>query len=1759
MNVNDYIDAEPRIQEEPLSIDTGEQNMVPSQSTASMRAVKAQFGLAQVLPKSYEELYRYISNGEEANLRKAAASNWDAANAEKTQQTITGIAGTPVGDVQQKLNLINVELNKNKPVDPRSVIEQGFSDQFADHWNSTNTPAASFWSDAQREMPLGLEQGIGLTKETMSYRQYVLKKIQDANDAMEKQDYLGMRGVNLGLTMLQPYVEIKQRLASGHLGSPLLGTELEAQAQAALARPFDQFKDGLDKTIDPLIQSNPYLALQRLNYLAGAATSERYLDNIFTVAAIPDWYTLAKGTTGIAKGIYTRNQFNKAAKSMIQAAADDTRPPSVVAPAAAGDLNVASTETAARIVENNIKGTPNPYKDALEGVVSGLRNDLDNIKKDPGNYGQEQVNRMTEDYEGFITKVTNAITNITRVERIPGFIATRKAINAYKESMAQFFPKLSILDVADPVHDIPTNTYHWEIHLGNNGEHFSNPQTAYNAAELNGLTPARETLLQQVNKTFGDESSKINGQIRAVQAEIKSGPRMDADVHELNRHAALPQQLEQLQRRMDDLLSWHADRLTEPGIDKIIMKEGPGYSIENAGKGYYIKVIKPLNETENIVRDSLLATKNAQTPESLAKDFLGRFRTPDEQLSFDQNLNRKIAAYGKSVFDKLMQENAEYITQLNRGVIKTDPITGEKINFLSRKLKGVVDITTGRAKKWQTDWLRVVDAGRYLLDKDGKPGRWFETPGEFERFYIQNIKRPPEPIETAAYFAFRRHYEADHMFRKLDLYKHFSRLGAEEHSISGLNANHELTESPYFAGVLRKELPGGDDTIAIVKRILGQETIDRTDAFKPREAQKYRKDVKDGVAKLIEIVEPDNFPLKGYGEIKDERVRYVLVYGSPKTRPLNADNLLPRRGGGHIEYDYDNYIKQAIIHPENIGGKFKHWYLGDRTIMPMGNRALGQKMAAHMDQVRQFIKDDNLPSAKAYARAHLPIEWDEFHGYFLPHKDEKGVIHPPQLNKDEPIQVIKRNGSIGNTNNELRNRYTDLKDPKKSTFADGTRGGSLASQFRVDFTSPRDAERVTTINDYGTKNNPLYKHEPAKMIDPMVTMTRSFNKISNSIYMDDYKIFSVEHWLREAAPYLNLKDKPESDLRAAPFYHFYKHEYLLDVPQQVRTRLENRHYQIKSFIGEPSAIDTALQQTAQNLADWTYNKYGNGPTILGKRVNLAPVWALQHITSPFEFLKTVTHHASLGFFNPSQILAQGATIASITGIAGPVRATQGTMAAILHQMYRMSNHSPELLKILDGFMSKLNIFKDGEFTEAMQHLSSTGFENVGAEHSMLERMYQPKMVTNGFQNFLHSGDIFFKGTERMIRYASWYTAYKDFRAANPTKAISNYDKLQILEKADILSGNMSRASRSVLQKGILSYPSQFLGYQMRMAELFTGTRIDALQRARLLTTYAVMFGFPSAMGLSAFPAGDYLRKWAMENGYQPGDKAWSTTLMEGVLSTSMAYITGAGDWKNVSKRISSGNIYNVGQRYGSPGFDFIRDALDTDTPFWRIAGGAPGQTFANTWNTTLGPRQALLSMVRGDNEKYPIKADDFNDILKNISTYNSAWKTIAAINTAKWLSKNETVLDKGISVPNALFMGASGMSTQRASDTQQFSILLKDEQAAQKYAGQVFIKEYHRYLQALDNGDAQQAADYYKRGRTVLEAFGYPEELRDHLAATASRDRQTLYQRLEEQLHMKNVPTDKTLTNTVTGGPTRKEEYFKMHQRAIQLDELQGK
>lgn len=1793
-----YIDEEPLpdtnapalgavTQDEGVSLSTGPAPQQLPDPIAERRSQKIHEGLGEVLQKDKTQIKTDLNNGDEKHLRTEAAAKIDANNSKVFQQHLIDIANTTP---EMSMDQLDAELYRQpKRTDPETVVEKAYAKAAVD--NPIESAVLSLHESPVARAKLEVSEAFDRIKDNGVAAQSRIEYAGTIREGLELQikeqawtPYLQDQVKNL----FQPYVEVKSRKLNERVGAfsggILLGTNLQEQADNLLSPvttpTFEEYKTKLKNITDTLAKDNVILAHRFAEYVEGVATTDRVLDNTFTLMGIPDWLGITKIGSAVIRKIVLANRTTTAVKKLVQDSATieariaDGVPPAAARAESLGDAGTAATERSAKIIEDTIAGKVDPIEVATkDSLTTNLLQDGEMVLQNRGELSREQTVRIQDAFKAAAESIIEKITTATRINRIPLPVATQNAVRVIKEAVKDYYPGIrnAILDISNPMYEQRSNTYWHEITFGNfGGDLFSNPKTAKNFMEIHGIdgeivegygkvTPAqtekwldRQTVLRKnirdaedaitANKARAkDKKLSIEDQRKAIeQYEGLAGHKKDfeKELSEIDLNLRGQKTVERV-KTLDaetvalrsenkearrQLKAKHTTEDDKTIINKAVEQNeariaanlaesgairnnrasviGSLNTVEQHGVGYKIVIRRPLVETDKSVRDLMIrdvdgklvpqATSLNSEQGTLRSLFNGalniaKYRTSEDTLSLNESIQRTIGTYSQSLFKEWAAEEIKYIADLAKGRVRVDPVTNEDIPAWKSWTKSKIYNNENQRKVFN-EWSRTVDYARTAPDPiSGKPGYFFQTPGEVQNHYRTFFDRSATFAEQEAYFAYVRLVEGDRIFREISEFRNRARLGTEQHLISMRGPDGKILESGYFDGVTRKTFPGGDDVMLILGRRAGDEkTINLGGAAVPSKTlEGWRKDVLEGRKKVIEIYAPEHTPLREFSDIAgNEHVRYVLV-DNVKSKSIDF-NHVNRRGGGHFEYDYDHYIKQASMYHQyeqnaGIKGRYRSVYTGDTVFMPVDNRVMGADIAAKMNKGRELLRSGDIDAARAHVEDTLPIEFEKFEKMFAKGRDENGKVLNSQYDINEPFMVVPNGKTVADMGSGLQERYGNA-------FKDGTRSGSLNKQFSTAFNTERDSEGLRTFVNDGSSANPTYKYATAELVDPIETMSRALSRITSSVFMDDYKLYAIEHWLREAEPHLT---KINYDLaRSAPFFVFKSAEnkaaFAAATPNSVVNNLLANRFKINQFIGIPSKIDNAIGEARDFLTDALYRR-----NLSDSKLASIPLWAIDHSTDPVTAMRYIVSHEKLGLFNPVQFAVQAQTYTNISAIA-PRSAGSGVLGAFLHVASAIKSDDA-FLKYLDKLASKMQIpgmknWKPGEFYEARKTLENTGFKNVAGEYADMSGTMKSDMILNEGKALANAGLIFFKSGEKTTRLGAWYTAFKEFRHDFPTKALTRDDIGTILKRADLLTSNMSRASASGLNQGIFSLPTQFLTYSLRQTELFTGRRLGDtplernMARGRLLLFNALLYGAPVGVGVAGLPFVESIRKEAIQRGYVIGENWYKTMAMEGLPAWFIGHMT--GDWQRMP---------NIGARFGSPGLTQFRDALKSDKVWYQLLAGAAGTSLANTLGALSPFWKGVTNMLEPDNSKktWPLKLDDLLGIFKEASVINQGWKFAMALSGGKWMSKNEQEITD-VSKAQAAFFSVTGTQPQKQDDAYLKASIKKDEVDMQKSMLRDFIKEYHRYLDASKANDPNGAKDYFKRADSILELGGYP-------------------------------------------------------------------
>jgi len=1753
-----------------ISLDTGNaENYMLSPELISQRAAKFTYAMANTPAAQPEDAtLSALQNDDEVGLRKSAAS---AINADLSSKRYDLISQT-ISKKQDALtpdDMKNIDLQGGfsfpykYPRDPNSILEQNYASQYMSEFDAfaQKSGDSNFWNVANQVARNDVQATLMFGDVTTAQHQYLLTKAQDANAKIENQSNFGY-GVDLAKMMfpiLNPYYELKMRgnVPGVSFFSGLLGSQLEEQRLKLHSLPFDQFTDTVDKIYDKLSADNPQAAAAWVGSMLGQSSSDYILNQANTIGHALDIPIIAKVGKVAYSGITLQSSVAGAMKTALKAA---NTPEATKADlfASVGDLAAAGRVNANNLLTGRIAGSISPVEEA----AATLPTNLNLLKKDiesTTHLSQTFQNVLLQQTDGAISDSLRVLADTLRPTRVQLERISDEALDKVSKTITDRYPKDNdaILRKSDPVYNPISKTYDVTLNWGKDGGvYFNDLHEAADATMAKGfrvtftpeqladidarITSIKEELgspgkdlsdaiktqhdlekadlnltskAEEIGSQYGRDSAAYSGAIAEREsnrgalrtsnqrvselrkANIDAGPSMHEDVHGMNYYDTLPDTLKSLEDKRA--------AVSRPG----------GATIKQQGLSFYAERTVPVRELDKEIMNLTASPDNplAVSPDSWTKEipYLNHFRTAEDTFSPEARANRKAALFPQAAFRAMVKNEGQIISDFFRGKTMHDPVTGEVNPFWKRGVPGVRSIMNRDRLK---NFLKVLDYSQNeAIDPVTKKEGYWLKPSELNDFYLRNFQRSASFEETQAYEAIKRWDELQRIFTQVMVYRGQARRGNETHVLISKAADGTEIRSNEFVGAQLRKFPRGRGSVLVMGDDLKSSVVKDLDRASEKARGEWADKVKNGY-RIIQIDDPEQMPFKDFGVQRGDSLIHYVLAPKVETSALRWDTL-PKTGGGRFVYDYNMYIKQPKMKFETIDGQRKSHYLGDQTVAPVGYKDLGEDVARKMSATRRLIAAGDEEGAKAhYINNGLEgaLEpYGKFRAKFEGYKDEVGSWHEPVYNKEEDFRVVPRNKSVIEVHKAFADKYgPDGVGKFKNTFRDATRENSPARNFQIQFTGERDAQGLQSIDNVGTIQNPIYKKTPAQKIDPMTMLNRGMNSTINSLFMDDYKTYAVNNWLKEATGKKILKAR-DSEVWSSPFGTFNtitRDSFLPGTPQREVNGLMANHFKIEQLVGTPTVLDTFVHQTAQNIADAAYRTLG--PT---KASYITPTWLIPKLRDPFAFIRSVTFNAYLGLFSVPQMLVQSMNYVNMFAIA-PKYASQGTLATYLHYLSRF-NKNPEILSHLDTIATKFG-YKPGEWLEAMREFENTGFAHVGAEHGLMDNMHRTNIIQRGSDKFLEWGRKPFQWGETNSRIGGWYTAMKEFRDQHPTGALSDIDRSQILDKADFYQGNMSTASHSMLNSGIFSLPTQFYMYTTRLAEIFwSGSRLGGtvaernLARVRLVAANGAMFGLPMAVGVSGLPVSDYLRKELLDNGYfgltppyVVGNNFVESMINEGLPAAAL--------------HIATGHNYNVGPREGLQGLSNLAEAMSQDAAFYKVMGGASASLSLNTINNGIFP--LVYQMYQGNFKN--LKMEDFVDVFKEVQVVSSGWAWWVAMNTGIWANKNSDIISK-VSKDNASFMFLSGLRETKQSDNWDKEQVIKDRNDLQKYALKQFTLNMNRATIADANGDEEQAQAFRTKAIAWLPATAFPPEKLGNAIVKASKNAQPLPDRTNQDFY----------------------------------------
>lgn len=404
---------------------------------------------------------------------------------------------------------------------------------------------------------------------------------------------------------------------------------------------------------------------------------------------------------------------------------------------------------------------------------------------------------------------------------------------------------------------------------------------------------------------------------------------------------------------------------------------------------------------------------------------------------------------------------------------------------------------------------------------------------------------------------------------------------------------------------------------------------------------------------------------------------------------------------------------------------------------------------------------------------------------------------------------------------EARERYVRLADREQETLSAAT--GEFSHGASGLYTGARADDALL----YGLEG------DKASRVNSFEALTRNIGNVSRYTSLNQWRLGMEARWINTANEILKAKGV-EHRVKS-----FDKLPELSTANAEARF-LNNLYDQIRDWQNFPTPEERIFQSSVQRLYDWSADRnMARTAKFIGNFRNADPIAAA----------RATAFHSLLGFFNPAQlwVQAQGAAVAMSLGFGKYMTRSLGNAGALAYLGYGAVD-SARYARVAKA-MSAGGLKTSKEDLRTMHQLwIKTGYQDSvmqTADYAAAMKGYG--MTMNALKETADKGLLFYRQGELANRRTSFATALERWKEKNPGKTLQQIDddalKL-IMNDANNMMLNMTKANRAAWQKGALSLPTQFLQVTTKFAETALGfnQHFTAAERARLLTGQLVLYG-----------------------------------------------------------------------------------------------------------------------------------------------------------------------------------------------------------------------------------------------------------------------------------------------------------------------------
>jgi len=538
----------------------------------------------------------------------------------------------------------------------------------------------------------------------------------------------------------------------------------------------------------------------------------------------------------------------------------------------------------------------------------------------------------------------------------------------------------------------------------------------------------------------------------------------------------------------------------------------------------------------------------------------------------------------------------------------------------------------------------------------------------------------------------------------------------------------------------------------------------------------------------------------------------------------------------------------------------------------------------------------------------------------------------------------------------------------------------------------------------------------------------------------------------------------------------------------------NRMYdQIRDWQGFATKEERVWNTTVQSVYDWAMSgaaksggikKYGyqRAGKLVGNLRN----------TDPIATARSTAFHSLLGWFNFSQLWVQmqGMAVAASVGAGKYLGRTLNQSIALS----MLDTGGTTLAKGARG-IAKASKMDEAELTKLHELWKKTGYRDSvlqTADHAAASKGYGMSMDL--FRRASDQGLIFYRTgelTNRRISFTTGVARWQETRrAAGKDDAISMIDDNAlkgIMDDANNMMLNMTRANRAQWQKGFLSLPFQFLQVTTKFLETAGGfnKNFTPAERGRMFASQIMLYG------TAGVPVAGLGMKFAAETmGLTQQDIDDNPLAAKAINDGFWGFTTYAVLGADIEVSSRGSLLRGVG--------DFVDNWVVQESAVAEKLFGAFGSTGTRFWDSltynlkpfTLGGIEA----INWDNASSLL----VSPFLDTISTSKNAVKAEYMQRLDTIYSRNGRPLDSRDYSFTEEWAQRLGFQVTSGAETYDIAQRVKSADALKQKSTDYVIRKMNEFAYKYPNGGyTQEAFEEHQRELQVATAVLYPDEYKE--------------------------------------------------------------